>query len=458
MTIEFDELRSDNRSDDDTPGRGRRRMIAAVGAVMLVAAAAGAGYGIGHNVDRDAVGSTSSDSGDDEAASTAETAVPSTRPLERSAEPATTEYLDDASSTSLETGDVDLGSVGGATIGASGGPGYAGFGTQPMELLFERTTESGLQLRAQLGQIWDGDQQVDWGAGDWRPAPWCYESAQLRVSMTGNGIVDVGGVPWYAEAFRGRSVSWLLLGGNDGSPQWVVVVQAPVDTANVRVQFADGATDQAVPQGGLAVLTVPGQPSTPVTEDGYTYWMDPIPDFEVSFDGGAEPVTVGSDGVGNWNDPEFRRSCSPPPPALPEPGEQPADPVTAEAEIRTVVSSLYGVVATDQVGSDLIDDPTGVAEAREQVQAGVYAEDAASATAAVEELVFTTPTEAWFRYSIDTAGNDFYDRYGMAVAVDGIWKVTRATVCQDLSLAGGDCGPGWEPIFPPDARPTYLED
>ena len=73
--------------------------------------------------------------------------------------------------------------------------------------------------------------------------------------------------------------------------------------------------------------------------------------------------------------------------------------------------------------------------------------------ATIAELVFTAPDEAWFRYSIDTPGNDFDNRYGIAVAVDGVWKITRSTVCQDLSLAGGDCGEGWQTIYPPGAFP-----
>jgi hypothetical protein len=218
------------------------------------------------------------------------------------------------------------------------------------------------------------------------------------------------------------------------------------------VTFADGSADQTEPQGGIAVLTVPGEPSTPVDEGDHTYWLDPTAEFELTFDGGAEPIAVTSNGMGPWQDPEFRESCTPPPPALPEPGDQPADPAAAEAEIRAAMALLYGALGDGIERADLLDDPTGVAEAREQVQAGGYATDAAGAEATIDELVFTDPGTAWFRYSIDTPGNDFDNRYGIAVAIDGVWKITRATVCQDLSLAGGDCGAGWEPIYPPSVH------
>ena len=443
MTLEFDEL--EVADDGSNGGRGRRRIVAAVVAAMLIAAAGGVGYGSGRGVDRDTSPADGGSSADDEAAGDAAAAATTSPTIE---EPSatlapTSEYESDDGAEQIEVGDTG--------IRSSGGTGYAAFGSQPMATLYERSTDSGVVLRVQLGQMWDMGVGGDWGAGDWRPAPWCFEAGQLRVSMMGNGIVDVGGAPWYSEPFKGRAVSWLLLGGNDGDPHWVIVAQAPEDATNVRVAFADGSTDEAAPQGGIAVLTGPGEPSTPVDEGDYTYWMDPTPSFEVSFEGGAEPVTIASDGAGPWDDPEFRESCTPPPPALPDAGEQPADAAAAEAEIRTAMTSLYGAIGEGVEGADFIDDPTGVAEAREQVQAGGFAEDAASAEATIDELVFTAPDEAWFRYSIDTDGNDFDNRYGIAVAIDGVWKITRSTVCQDLSLAGGDCGAGWEQIYPPGA-------
>ena len=456
MTIEFDQLEPADPAGRSEGGRVRRRLVAGVAATMLVAAAGGAGYGIGRNVDGASTTSPTAGTADAEAAdgarSTPTTAAPA-QPV--TTEPAGDEFGDDSSIAS--DGDSAAGG-----IRASGSMGYPAFGTQPMELLFERVTDGGFTLRAQLGQLWEQYQDGDWGAGEWQPAPWCFESGQLRVSMTGNGIVDVGGVPWFSEPFKGRAVSSMLLGGNDSAPQWVVVVQAPLDVITVRIVFADGSIDAVAPQNGIAVLTGPGQPAEPVTDDGYTYWMDPIPAYEVTFEGGADPVSLSADAVGTWDDPEFRESCTPPPPALPDAGEQPADPTTAEAEVRAAMSTLYGTVGTDDVGSDLIDDPTGVAEAREQVQEGGFADDAAGATATIDELVFTTPAEAWFRYSIDTPGNDFDNRYGIAVLVDGVWKITRATVCQDLALAGGDCGGGWQTIYPPGAFPEmeeqYLDD
>ena len=75
------------------------------------------------------------------------------------------------------------------------------------------------------------------------------------------------------------------------------------------------------------------------------------------------------------------------------------------------------------------------------------------------ELVFTSPTEAWFRYDIDSPMASFADRYGMAVlGEDGVWRLTRQSVCQDLALVPGTtCVPSVSQLLPPSAAddPRY---
>ncbi len=442
MSITFDDLEMER---DDSPGRSSRwRWVAALGAAMLVAAAGGVGYGIGRSVDSESGGLASPDSTD---------APSPVEPLATVAavEPATTVAADEVTTSEAPAVDVSGGRS------SSGGVGYPAFGGQPMILLAERVTGAGLTLRAHLGQTWDNSGGFE-GDG-WQPAPWCFESGQLRIALAGNGVIDVGGTPWYREPFKGRSVSWLTLGSADGSAQWVIVVQAPADTATVTVTFADGATDSAQPQNGIALLTAPGLAPTEVVEDDYTYWVDSPPDFTVAFEGGAEPLVVDSGGVGTWNDPEFRASCEPPPAALPDPGEPPADPAAAEAEIAAAMTALYGADRAVDGDALYLADATGVAEARAAVVEGGFKTEAASARPVVEDLVFTSPNEAWFRYRIDTDGVGLTNRFGIAVLVDGSWRITRDTLCQDLSMAGGDCGAGWEYIQPPSVvRPFEGED
>ena len=69
------------------------------------------------------------------------------------------------------------------------------------------------------------------------------------------------------------------------------------------------------------------------------------------------------------------------------------------------------------------------------------ADSAESATQTIEELVFTSRTDAWFRYGIDRINGYFSPRYGTATLVDEVWVFPRAVVCQDLGLAGGGCEP-----------------
>ena len=436
MSITFDDLEVEPSGEGG--GSSRRRWAAGVGAAMLIAAAGGVGYGIGRSVD---------DSGGSLASPDVTTAEPA--PSDTEATVTTDALVDDVPSRSAplvgEISAADSGSS--STSYSSGGVGYSSFGGQPMTLLAERITDTGFVLRAHLGQTWDNG--ADFGDGSWQPAPWCYESGQLRIALSGNGVIDVGGAPWYSEPYQGRAVSWLTLGTTDGQPQWVIVAQAPPDTTNVTVTFADGATDAAVPVNGIALLTAPGVAPTEIVEGDYSYWSDTPPVFSVAFEGGTDPGVVTSDGVGTWNDPDFRAACEPPPPALPDPGEQPADPAAAKAEIVTAMTALYDSKALLDGDAVYLDDSTGVSEARAQVAEGGYSSEASSASAVIEELVFTTPTEAWFRYRVDTDGIGLSNRYGIAVVVDGAWKITRNTVCQDLSMAGGDCGGGWVYIQPP---------
>lgn len=448
---------------DSPPTRPRRRILAGVGAAMLVAAAGGVGFGIGRSIDddRDAVGpldATIGASDEDLAGAPAET--DDTPADERDDTPAAEAEEEPAEDAAEEPADGPFGQVTATVVEgdapsfpASGGAGWAAYGDGETTLLTERVTDDGLVLRAHLGPVWE-EEWGEPGFDGWQPPGWCFESGQVRVALgggesAGNEIIDVGSVSWWSEPFQGRAISWVTLGRVDGNPHRVVVVQVPDGTTSVTVEFGDGASDTAVPENGVAVLAVAGAPTTVVHDEGDYTWLEETPDFSVTFAGGDEPLTVDDAHLGTWSDPEFQASCSPPPPELPDPGEQPADAAAAEAEIVELMSRIYGDDAFDT--ADGIDDPTGVAEARDAVAAGGFEEAAASAEAVVEELVFTTPTDAWFRYRIDTSMGSFRDRFGQAVLVDGAWKVTRATICQDLAMAGGSCEPWVDAIQPPAA-------
>ena len=118
-------------------------------------------------------------------------------------------------------------------------------------------------------------------------------------------------------------------------------------------------------------------------------------------------------------------------------GPGPVDPVAAEAAVRAAVSTVYDPHA-GAARLDDIDDPRGLTEADAELQAGPYAETAATTTAVVGEISFDRPDHAWFRYELSTIGSS---RLGEAFLVDGRWKVARSTVCSDYALAGVTCPP-----------------
>ena len=146
---------------------------------------------------------------------------------------------------------------------------------------------------------------------------------------------------------------------------------------------------------------------------------------------------------------EFRQECQPrPPPTLPLPpaGEQPLDPVAAEAQILDAYSrALDRTVILPDENSSAVDDITGIAEA-----AADMAEVAATAEHDVEELVFTAPDEAWFRYTITTTVGTFTGQYGIARFNGSVWQITRDTICQDLQRAGRTCVPASGQNVPPE--------
>ena len=487
------------------PSSRRRGVVVGVGAAMLVAAAGGVGFGIGRGVDDGALSSPGGAEQTPVTESTEGSQVPTTA-VESAAEdgsgggptvpppadePAvTTGTRSDASDpvagdeADVMTDVADLSMVDDVVVGG-GGWSMLG-GSSDMVLLTERTTPSGVILRAHLAEVWDDQiwegELVDVDVVDvemratpvdaWTPPAWCYESGQVRIALgggeqTGPPVVDVGSVGWWREPYQGRAVSWVTLGRVDDNPHRVVFVQTSPEVVGVTVTFEDGAVDSAVPQNGFTVLAVPGEPESIVHEEGGARWVEERPRFRVDFEtasgastgdgeGGATvaPVVVDGSSGGMWDDPVVQESCSPPPPALPEPGEQPDDAEDAEARIVDVMSRLYGDGDGEEVvdALEVIDDPTGVAEARQEVAAGGFAEAAAAARAIVEELVFTTPTDAWFRYRIETTTGTFGDRFGQATLIAGVWKVSRDTICQDLSLAGGDCGGAFTTVMPPGAE------
>ena len=226
--------------------------------------------------------------------------------------------------------------------------------------------------------------------------------------------------------------------------QMVALVRTAGTAAEVAIVESGVEYDSAAFVDGLAVLDMtdiwnqpdPGQPELVLVTSGVT--AEPIP-FEPAYGRATE---------------EFRQECQPgPPPTLPLPpaGEQPLDPVASEAQILDAYArALDRTVILPDEDPASVDDITGIPEAAAEVDAGEMAEVAATAEHDVEELVFTAPDEAWFRYTITTTAGTFTGQYGIARFNGSVWQITRDTICQDLQRAGGTCVPASDQNVPPE--------
>ncbi len=373
--------------------RARRRVGAGVVAAMLVAAAGGAGFGIGRSV---------SDNGDQLAggATVVDESTTTTTTSENQGDifpglPTTTTSGEYPSAEEAADQSYDR------VLGDEGG--Y--YEPQPMTLVYERTLENGIRVRFQTGQSW-GDE--GWYGSDWQPAKFCWPTRESRITLDGPDIVDVTGYGWYDELFKGLAAQASEVGFSDDHPMRILQIQAAPDVTRVSVTWSDGATDETDVVNGAAVLVADGFGAY----EPYT--------LEVTDANGTRTMT--NDDFDYNRDPDYRAGCEEPPPPLPDAGDQPADPAAAEAAIGQRFDILWDrTLVEGDKPTDLLDDRTGVDEAIAQVFEGGFAEAADSATHTIEELVFTSPSEAWFRYSIDSINGHFGPRFGYANLVDGVW-------------------------------------
>lgn len=335
-----------------------------------------------------------------------------------------------------------------------------------LEVLHQRVTEAGIRLTVfdngnwfmegdfgEEGVVFDAPAETiaaapadaadsfmpfpgpDQGPDGWVPEPWCTPVGGFRVTMTFRDAVGVASGQRYEAPRDGLAATLFSSGYAEGSPFRVLVLQVAPDTTEVSVEWDDGATDTAVPTGGWVALATPGEPSGKFV-------------LTLAEAGGLREVAW--DEVPRDGDEAWMEGCTPPPPELPPAGEQPDDPAAAEAEIRAAFELLWDTdVPFEEKGDLVLDDTTGVAEAVDQVMEGGFGDTARTATHTMTELVFVSPDEAWFTYDIDSTAADFTNRFGIAYRIDGRWYITRAVICQDLSLAGGQCIPFAEPITPP---------
>ncbi len=272
----------------------------------------------------------------------------------------------------------------------------------------------------------------------WVPEPWCNAIGQFRVTMRHRNSVgsSMGGI--YDEPHDGVAASLFSSGYAEGEPFWVMVLQVSQTITSASVRFSNGAGDAAPPKDGFVILAGLGRPE---------------PRFSVTVEDAAGPRDLSSADLnaalpGNR---AWMLACNPPVPTLPEPGEQPVDAAAVEELVRQRVTVLYDrVIDPADKPADLLDSREGIDEALAAVAAGPFADAAIGSQLQIDGIVFTSPTQAWFEYTLLTTSGSFSGRFGYANLIDGSWRIGRAVLCQDLMLAGAACNPPVDMVVPPE--------
>jgi hypothetical protein len=281
-----------------------------------------------------------------------------------------------------------------------------------------------------------------------QPPAYCVTSGYVQADVSTDDAVGIAANSLYAELRDGRVAgSYSAIGVAEGAPLWVVIAQAPGGAASVRATFPGGHTDAMEPIDGVAVLVAPaaidaGDTTAELTADIQLEALDAdggslgtsTASFSASwltYLSGELPDAVVAPG-------QSLADCYPTQ-QLPPPGEeQPADPAAARAEIE----GLFGIPFSERTDEERvadIDDPTGMLEMYERLRNSSFASDVAGSRTVLEDVVFLSATRAATRYHTELPGRSINNEYGEVVFVDGRWKVTRASVCQAVSLAGVSC-------------------
>jgi hypothetical protein len=119
---------------------------------------------------------------------------------------------------------------------------------------------------------------------------------------------------------------------------------------------------------------------------------------------------------------------------------QPADPNAAKQSVIHAYQVVYDGSQPTDSRLAFIDNPTGVAQAFQAAATGQVAAQAAAIKARIDSVTFTSAEEASVRYAVLVNGVPQFDnRIGTAHFDNGVWKVARQTVCEDLTEAGAPC-------------------
>ncbi|MGI9030564.1 MAG: hypothetical protein ACR2HP_11355 [Ilumatobacteraceae bacterium] len=263
-----------------------------------------------------------------------------------------------------------------------------------------------------------------------------------------------------------------LIGGQiEGAPLYGVLVQVGPDVTMARLSIVGGGQDSMEPIDGLAAMAVAAaaeEPDNAGAVGGTAVgrgvpmgdpWSDGMRQMGVELlhaDGSTERITgdalmQGRNGPPMWTDPEcmgeevFIDEEPPAPPTtvpitLPPPGDTgPADPAAAQGEIERVYDELVAGMADYATLARTMDDPSGI-DLRVAAAGPSDRGQIDRTTVEITDLVFFSPTEASFIYTSTVLPAEEPRAYGQARLVEGTWRITRSTVCQNLLAAGVECG------------------
>lgn len=319
--------------------------------------------------------------------------------------------------------------------------------------LFSRTTSAGIEVR-----VYESDTEMFFG-----PMPmaddvpdWCVPESTLSVTALSADAIAQNQLPRTKAAPPEPAVQVNSGGFVEEAPVVVLLGQVADDVTQVRLSHAGGQVDTMEPIDGIVAMAV----SVPMPEgdDGPVFdpWGGVMQQlrFEVLHDDGDSDVLTRDDlwqGIPMWSDPECMGGFVPttevpdiPELDLPDPGpEQPADPAGEQALIEANFEALFTDLDSKDTLFRLVDDPSGIDLIMENLMKQ-FGSQIREIDPEIVDLVFFSPIEASFTY---TSGFEPYDdgftgqlpSYGRARLVDGVWLITRTTVCQELMKAGTGC-------------------
>jgi hypothetical protein len=144
--------------------------------------------------------------------------------------------------------------------------------------------------------------------------------------------------------------------------------------------------------------------------------------------------------------PEECNPPPPPPPELPSAGEeQPDDVDAAQQAVHKAYETVFNHDVPKEDKGQYIEDSENLKAAGDQVQQN-FPEASNTVTVTVGEIRFLSKTEAALFFELNYSGGALFgQQVGYAKLIDGVWKISRDTMCMVYGWGGGQCDPPPDP-------------